>query len=65
MLKAADRSNRLRTDDLEFALASCRVSAMVSRVVFMKCPVLKPDWLSISRLFCDREQIEHNSFKTF
>lgn len=55
MLKAADRASRIRTDDLEFALASRRVSAMVSRVVSIKCPVLKPDWLSISRLFCDRK----------
>jgi len=39
--KAADRSNRMRTEDLEAALA--RASITESRAVSVECPLLKLD----------------------
>ena len=41
--KAADRSSRMRTEDLEAALASLRASITESRAVSVECPLLKPD----------------------
>jgi len=48
--KAADRSSRMRTEDLEAALASLRASITESRAVSVECLLLKPDWL-LSRRF--------------
>ncbi len=42
MSKAADRSSRMRTDDLESAE--------------VEWPLLKPDCLASSLLFCDRNK---------
>ncbi len=46
--KAADRSSRMRTDDLESAFAIHRASVTV------EWPLLKPDCLASSLLFCER-----------
>jgi len=60
--KAADRSNRVRTDDLESAFAIRRASVTESSAVSVECSCLNPDWLVSSRLFLDR--IEDNWLKT-
>ncbi len=52
--KAADRSSRMRTDDLESALAICRASVTESSAVSVEWPLLKPDCLASSLLFCER-----------
>jgi len=54
--KAADRSSRIRTEDLEAALASLRASITESRAVSVECSLLKPDWLLSNRLFCVRKE---------
>jgi len=41
--KAADRSSRMRTEDLEAALASLRASIIESRAVSVECLLLKQD----------------------
>jgi len=53
-----DRS-RMRTEDLEAALASLRASVTVSA----ECPLLKPDWLLSRRLFCARKIIVVESYE--
>ncbi len=52
--KAADRSSRMRTDDLESTFAIRRASVTESSAVSVECPLLKPDWLASSLLFCER-----------
>ncbi len=52
--KAADRSSRMRTDDLESAFVIRRVSVTESSAVSVECPLLKPDCLASSLLFCER-----------
>ncbi len=52
--KAADRSSRMRTDDLESAFAICRTSVTESSAVSVEWPLLKPDCLASSLLFCER-----------
>ncbi len=52
--KAADRANRMRTDDLESAFAIRRASVTESSTVLVECPRLKPDLLASSRLCFDR-----------
>ncbi len=52
--KAADRSSRLRTDDLESAFAIRRASVTESSAVSVEWPLLKPDCLVSSMLFCER-----------
>ncbi len=47
--KAADRSSKMSTEDLEAALASLRASVTESRAVSVEWPLLKPDWL-LSRI---------------
>ncbi len=54
--KAADRSSRMRTDDLESAFAIRKVSVTESSAVSVECPRLKPNWLASSRLFFDRNE---------
>jgi len=49
--KAADRSSKMSTDDLEAALASLRALITKSRAVSVECPLLKLDWLLSRRLF--------------
>ncbi len=44
--KAADRANRMRTDDLESAFAIRRASVTESSTVLVECPRLKPDLLA-------------------
>ncbi len=66
MSKAADRSNRMRTDDLGSAFAIRRASVTESSAVSVECPSLKPDWLASSRLCFDRNydnwlKITHSS----
>jgi len=51
--KAADRSSRMRTEDLE---ASLRASITESRAVSVECLLLKPDGLLSKRLFCVRKE---------
>lgn len=43
-----------RTDDLESGFAICRASVTDSRAVSVEWPLLKPDWLASSLLFCER-----------
>ncbi len=50
--KAADRSSRMRTDDLESAFAIRRASE--SSTVSVEWPLLKPDCLASSLLFFER-----------
>ena len=52
--KAADRSSRIRTDDLESAFAIHMASVTDSSAVSAEWPLLKPDWLASSLLFCER-----------
>ncbi len=52
--KAADRSSRMRTDDFESAFAIHRVSLTERSAVSVEWPLLKPDWLASSLLFCER-----------
>ncbi len=52
--KAADRSSRMRTDDLESAFAIRRASVTDSRAVSVEWPLLKPDCLAYGLLFCER-----------
>ncbi len=52
--KAADRSSRMRTDDLESAFAIHRASVTESSAVSVEWPLLKPDCLASSLLFCER-----------
>ncbi len=54
MSKSADRSSRIRTDDLELAFAIRRSSVTESSVVSVEWPLLKPDCLATSLLFCER-----------
>ncbi len=55
--KAADRSSKMSTEDLEAALASLRASVTESRAVSVEWPLLKPDWLLSRRmLFCARNR---------
>ncbi len=55
VLKAADRSSRMRTDDLESAFAICRASVTESSAVSVEWPLLKPNCLASSLLFCERD----------
>ncbi len=52
--KVADRSSRMRTDDLESAFAVPKASVTESSAVSVKWPLLKPDCLVSSVLFCER-----------
>ncbi len=52
--KAEDRSSRMRTDDLESAFAIRRASVTESSAVSVEWPLLKPDCLASSLLFCER-----------
>ncbi len=54
MSKAADRSSKMSTEDLEAALASLRASVTESRAVSVEWPLLKPDLLLPRRLSCER-----------
>ncbi len=47
MCKAADRSSRMRTDDLESAFAIRRASVTESSAVSVEWPLLKPDCLPV------------------
>ncbi len=49
--KAADRSSRMRTDDLELGFAIHRASVTESSAVSVEWPLLKPDCLASSLLF--------------
>ncbi len=60
--KTADRSNRMRTDDLESAFAICRASVTESSAVSVEYPRLNPDWLASRRLCFDRN--DDNWLKT-
>ncbi len=64
--KAADRSSKMSTEDLEAALASLRASVTESRAVSVEWPLLKPDWFVVQNVvLCkkQRELVEHNSLK--
>ncbi len=52
--KAAERSSRMRTDDLELSFAIRRASVTDSSAVSVEWPLLKPDCLASSLLFCER-----------
>ncbi len=52
--KAANRSSRMRADDLESAFAIRRASVTESSAVSVEWPLLKPDCLASSLLFCER-----------
>ncbi len=56
MSKAADRSSRMRTDNLESAFEIRRASVTESSAVSVECPRLKPDWLASNRLCFDRNE---------
>ncbi len=51
---AADRSSRISTDDLESAFAIRKASVTDYSAVSVEWPLLKPDWLASSWLFCER-----------
>ncbi len=51
--KAADRSSKMSTEDLEAALGA---SVTESRAVAVEWPLLKPDWLLSRMLFCARNR---------
>ncbi len=61
--KAADRSSKMSTEDLEAALASLRASVTESRAVSVEWPLLKPDWLLILR--CPGKFVSPNIFCAF
>ncbi len=68
--KAADKSSRMRTDDLESAFAIRRASVTASSAVSVEWPLLKPDCLASSLLFCllwkkQWDLVEDNSFECF
>ncbi len=66
--KAAERSSRMRTDDLESAFAIRRASVTDSSAVSVEWPFLKPDCLVSSLLFCERNNetwFKDNSFECF
>ncbi len=50
---AADRSSKIRTDDLESAFAISKASVIESSAVSIEWPFLKSDWLASSWLFCE------------
>ncbi len=52
--KVADRSSRMRTDDLESAFAIRRASVTGRSAVSVEWPLLKPDCLASSLLFWER-----------
>ncbi len=52
--KAADRSSRMSTDDLESTFAICKASVTESSAVPVEWPLLKLDCLASSLLFCER-----------
>ncbi len=52
--KVADRCRRMRTDDLESAFAIRRASVTECSAVSVEWPLLKPDCLASSLLFCER-----------
>ncbi len=54
--KAAERSSRMRTDDLESAFAIRKVSVTESSAVSVECPHLNPKWLASSGVCFDRNQ---------
>ncbi len=54
MSKAADRSSRMRTDELESAFAIRRASVTESSAVSVEWPLLNLDCLASSLLFCER-----------
>ncbi len=54
MSKATDRSSRMRTDDLESAFAIRRASVTDRSAVSVEWPLMKPDCLASSLLFCER-----------
>ncbi len=62
MSKAADRSNKMRTYDLESAFAIRRASVTESSAVSVECPRLNPGWFASSSLCFDRN--EDNWLKT-
>ncbi len=53
--KAADRSKRMRTDDLESAFAICKASVTESCAVSVECLCLNPDWLGVFAMNGRRE----------
>ncbi len=64
--KVANRSSRMRTDDLDSAFAICRASVNESSTVSVEWPLLKPDCLASSLLFCERNNESWlNSFEWF
>ncbi len=56
MSKAADRSSRMRIDDLESVFAILKASVTESSAVSVECPRLNSDWLASSRLCFDRNK---------
>ncbi len=44
----------MRTDDFELAFAICRASVTESSAVSVEWPLMKPDCLASSLLFCER-----------
>ncbi len=56
MSNAADRSSRMRTEDLDSAFALRSASVTESKAVSVEWPLLNPDWLLFSRLFCERKE---------
>ncbi len=52
--KATERSSRMRTDDLESAFAIHGALVTESSAVSVEWPLLKPDCLASSLLYCER-----------
>ncbi len=58
-------NNKNWTDDLESAFAIRRASVTESSAVSVEWPLLKPDCLASSLLFCERNLVEDDSFEWF
>ncbi len=64
MSKAADRSSKMSTEDLEADLASLRASVTESRAVSVEWLLLKPYCLLSRRLFCARNKVRLNKTRS-
>ena len=61
---AADKSSRMRTEDLAVTLASFKASVTANRAISVECPLLNPDWFWVKEVvlcevICDRLKDRH------
>jgi len=65
VLNAADRSSRMRTEDLDSALASLKASITESRAFSVEWPLLLFAVQEVVLFKKGRDLVESNSFKCF